>query len=116
MLSFAQSRPILIHTFFFSRMANKPWIGFAVRKAPGKSNLLVQDVAEGGPADKAGLRSGDELTTIDGRRVTDTTSFKQMFKNFSVGQTLAIEILRDDRGVDNAIQKTCHLVVGKKER
>jgi hypothetical protein len=95
-------------------MAGKPWIGFAVRKAPSKNNLVVQDVAENGPADKAGMRAGDEITTIDGRKVGDTTTFKSMLKNWSVGQSLAVEIQREDHG--NPVKKTCHLIVGRKEK
>lgn len=95
-------------------MAAKPWIGFAVRKAPSKNNLVVQDVAENGPADKAGMRAGDEITTIDGRKVGDTTTFKSMLKNWSVGQSLAVEIQREDHG--NLVKKTCHLIVGRKEK
>jgi S1-C subfamily serine protease len=68
-------------------MAGKPWIGFAVRKAPGKNTLLVQDVAENGPAEKSGLRSGDELSKIDGKPVPDINVFKGMFKNWVQAST-----------------------------
>ena len=40
----------------------------AVNRVYGfKNGVLVQEVQPGGPADKAGLKAGDIITTIDGR-------------------------------------------------
>jgi serine protease Do len=39
---------------------------------PGKSGVLVSQVFEGSPAEKAGLRAGDIIITLDGRRVDET--------------------------------------------
>ncbi len=33
--------------------------------------MLVQEVQPGGPADKAGLKPGDIITTVDGRPIKD---------------------------------------------
>ena len=37
--------------------------------APDKNGLRVDAVTPGGPADKAGVRDGDVLTAIDGKKL-----------------------------------------------
>ena len=96
--------------------AGAPWIGFAVKKNPGKEGLFVKDVTENGPAEKAGLKKEDEIFSIDGRRVTDPISFKSMFATWKVGNTIHLEVARDAFGVDNANRFTCTLIVGEKKR
>lgn len=48
--------------------------------------------------------------------MTDSGTFKSMFKNWRVGQTLTVEVLRDSMGVDNGKKLTCLLVVGEKKK
>ena len=44
----------------------------AVNRVYGfKNGVLVQQVQPGGPADKAGLKAGDIIVTIDGRQIKD---------------------------------------------
>jgi serine protease Do len=44
-----------------------------------EAGLLVGDVAEGGPADAAGIKSGDVIRSLDGRRVEEL-SFEQLYR------------------------------------
>lgn len=43
-----------------------PWIGVGVESAPGGPGVHVWTVAQGSPAEAAGVRSGDRLVAIDG--------------------------------------------------
>lgn len=98
----------------------RPWIGvrgtwlsgevinlFALPLAEG---ILVEDVDEGSPAEKAGLRAGmldvtieresvvlggDIIKTIDGADVTTPEQFVKVMKALRVGQTTELHILRD---------------------
>ena len=49
-----------------------PSLSAAVNRVYGfKNGVLVQEVQPGGPADKAGLKPGDIITTVDGRTIKD---------------------------------------------
>ena len=49
-----------------------PGLSGAVNRVYGfKNGVLVQEVQPGGPADKAGIKPGDIITTIDGRAIKD---------------------------------------------
>ena len=56
---------------------------------------LVGDVVADGPADKAGLKSGDVVETFNGRPVADSRHFKMEVANIPPGETVPVEVLRD---------------------
>ena len=47
------------------------FVGLGVEIRPTESLLEVVDVIPGGPANKGGLRAGDKIVAIDGKRVAD---------------------------------------------
>ena len=61
---------------------------------PGDSGVLVQDVMQGGPADRAGLRSGDIVVERDGVAVDDATTFRNEIAGLSPGETTTLKIWR----------------------
>ncbi len=83
----------------------RPWLGFAGRdvsadmaealgmKAP--SGVIVERVAEGGPADEAGLMPGDVVVSVDGRKVPDAQSLRFRLATKGVGETARVTVLRD---------------------
>jgi carboxyl-terminal processing protease len=44
-------------------------VGIGLRLAPGRASLRVLDTFPGSPAQRAGLRPGDEITAVDGLRL-----------------------------------------------
>jgi carboxyl-terminal processing protease len=44
-------------------------VGIGLRLAPGRASLRVLDTFPGSPAERAGLRPGDEITAVDGLRL-----------------------------------------------
>jgi carboxyl-terminal processing protease len=44
-------------------------VGIGLRLAPGRASLRVLDTFPGSPAERAGLRPGDEITSVDGLRL-----------------------------------------------
>jgi len=73
---------------------------------PGQG-ILVAQVAEDSPADKAGLRQGDIIVAYRGKPVQDVGNFRNRVSLTSPGSTEELEILRDGR------RKTVHVKIGK---
>jgi serine protease Do len=66
------------------------------------NGALVGDVVPGGPADKAGLKSGDVIEKFDGKPVTDSRHLKIEVARVAPGEKVPVEILRD--GSDKTLE------------
>jgi len=49
---------------------------------------------KGGPADKAGLKPGDILISVEGKPVTDTTEMLNLIAQLTPGQKAKMTVLR----------------------
>jgi len=63
------------------------------------SGVLVAEVHPGGPADRAGLKSGDVIVGFAGRPVTTPSQFQFRLATRSVGQTVPLEVIRRGRSL-----------------
>jgi len=59
--------------------------------------VIVDGVLSGGPAAKAGLREGDVITEINGKKITDGSVLLDVVANTPVGSTIQAKVLRDGR-------------------
>jgi len=68
----------------------------------GTGGALISDVEEASPADKAGLKSGDIITEVNGARVTDSADLRVRIAAMNPGTTAKVKIFRDgsDRDVN----------------
>lgn len=75
----------------------RAWIGIAPREflRPGVG-LYVAQVFEGTPADKGGLKEGDIITEVEGRKVTSIVGLQRAVFNKAIGDTVSMTIVRDD--------------------
>jgi hypothetical protein len=65
--------------------------------AAGRPNrVVVQSVLDGSPAGEAGLRAGDVILGYAGRRVFDGEELRSATTQGRAGESVAVEILRDD--------------------
>ncbi|MGW7355840.1 S1C family serine protease [Streptomyces sp. NPDC054802] len=62
------------------------------------SGVAVVSVAEGGPAEKAGLRAGDIITKIDDTRITTITSLAEALASRQPGETVSVTVEREGAG------------------
>ena len=70
--------------------------------------IYVVDVVSGGPADKAGLKAGDRIISIDNTEVAQKTDLGTLMQEHSAGDTLSITIARDGQ------MQTVSLTLGEK--
>lgn len=62
-----------------------------------EKGVLVGDVIEGSPAEKAGLRRGDVIIEFEGRKIEEPYQMRNMVADTSPGQTIALKIIRENR-------------------
>ncbi len=70
--------------------------------------IYVVDVVQGGPADKAGLKAGDRIVSVDGSEVAQKDDLGTIIQNHSAGDTLSITVARDGQ------MQTVSLTLGEK--
>ena len=87
-------------------------------KLPTKSGALVQDVTEGGPADKAGLRAGraatadglsaggDVIVAVDGKAVKSSDELVAIIAGKQPGDEVEVEYLRGRSGDPKTVKVT----------
>ena len=76
----------------------------AVNRVYGfKNGVLVQEVQPGGPADKAGLKAGDIIITIDGRTIKDGNDLVDEIASRRPGSTVRIGYMRDGKQADTTV-------------
>lgn len=64
-------------------------------KLEEQKGALVGDVVPSGPADKAGLKSGDVVVAFDGKEIRDSRHLKMQVARTKPGETATVKVLRD---------------------
>jgi serine protease Do len=73
----------------------------AVNRVYGfKNGVLVQQVQPNGPADKAGLKPGDIITTLDGRSIKDGDDLVSEIASRRPGSTIRLGFMREGKPQD----------------
>ena len=72
--------------------------------ASGASGAQIADVVPAGPAARAGLRTGDVIKTVGGKRVTDPTQLSTLVSAKKPGEQVAVVVTRN--GTTQTIQVT----------
>jgi serine protease Do len=63
----------------------------------GQEGAQVQIVRPGSPADRAGIRQGDVIVSIDGKDVTDPTNLRARTFTLPIGSEIPVDLFRDGR-------------------
>ncbi len=97
------------------------WIGLIVQpvdddlarylKIPGRlrrkdGGVLIKDVLSPSPAEKAGLRTGDIILTIDQRPIASRSDFRATLKETPTGHALSIKIWRAEHARTVSVKTT----------
>jgi len=76
----------------------------AVNRVYGfKNGVLVQSVVVGGPSDKAGIKGGDVIVTIDGRAIKDGDDLVNEITSRRPGSSVRIGYQRDGKPMDTTV-------------
>ena len=89
------------------------WIGVEVQeitpelaesfKLPDTEGALIAGVMRGSPADSAGIRPGDILLAIAGKRITDAQAMLEQVAAQTPGQKAPLKIRRDGKEVELSV-------------
>ncbi|RKU03018.1 2-alkenal reductase [Burkholderia sp. Nafp2/4-1b] len=73
-----------------------------------KSGAIVAGVLQGGPADKAGIKPGDILVSVNGDEITDTTKLLNTVAQIKPGTATKVHVVRKGKQFDVSV------VIGKR--
>jgi serine protease Do len=73
---------------------------FHLNKAVG---ALVSDVTPDSPGSKAGLKTGDVITELNGKAITDAGELQMLVGQQRPGDTIHLDVMRDDRPTTVAV-------------
>src|SRR6185369_9148979 len=90
-----------------SAAVKRPWLGAKLQEVTPEiadsmglkrpTGALVANVASGGPAARAGIKTGDVIVSIDGTVVDDPNSFDYRFATKPLGGNAQVALLRQGR-------------------
>jgi serine protease Do len=67
------------------------------------AGALVSDVQPDGPGAKAGLKTGDVITELDGKSITDSGELQMLVGQKRPGDTIHLAVMRDDKRTTVAV-------------
>jgi len=96
-----------------SGAVKRPWLGAKLQEVTPEiaeslglkrpSGALVASVAAGGPAARAGIKTGDLIVSIDGTPVEDPNAFDYRFATKALGGTAQVGLLRQAKEMTVAV-------------
>jgi serine protease DegQ len=96
------------------------WVGVAVQELTPElaesfrlgdvQGVLISEVVRGSPADQAGIRPGDILTTVDNKPLTDSNAMLETISALPPGKVVVLKLLRNQR------ELAVEVKVGKRPR
>ncbi len=92
--------PILndLLTIGITRRPPRPWLGLYATEAD--EALVVGGLANGGPAERAGVRAGDRILAVGEERVTDLAGlWRRVWASGAPGATITLRLQRDEATV-----------------
>src|SRR3954447_8601648 len=89
-------------------------LGAGLRPADGADGVVLQDLAEDGPAARAGLRAGDRLLRVDGASVDAACALERFLLARSPGQEVTLTVRRGPSILEKPVRLAGALAVHQK--
>lgn len=93
---------------------SRGWLGITLQDIPfekmkalklsSTKGALVMEVVRGGPAEKAGIKTGDVITSYNGKEITDSGALRNLVANARIGNTVKLGILRNGKNLSVSVQ------------
>jgi hypothetical protein len=80
--------------FAAPRASNPAFLGVQMLDAGGRGPCMIQAATHDGPAEAAGLRSGDIVLTVDGKPIADCSALLDVITAHAPGDTVEVKIQR----------------------
>lgn len=61
------------------------------------NGAVIDNIPDGSPAGESGLQSGDRITHVDDRPVTNASSLTAIVREYAAGDTVTVTYIRDDQ-------------------
>lgn len=72
--------------------------------AARNGGVLISEVSEDSPAEKAGLKAGDVIVEVNDEKVSDASDVSEIITDLKPGDKASLEILRDKRPMTVAVE------------
>lgn len=82
-------------------------IGVSIRDAQGadaNAGVVVEDVTQDGPAEKAGIKKGDVFVEFDAERVRSARQLTRLVQETPVGRKVQASVMRDGQKVNVTVE------------
>ncbi len=76
-----------------SAKENKPTSSFKIDESV--KGVVITATAQGGPADKAGIKAGDVVTSVDGTEMRSSDKLRRYVANLRPGTTSRFTVVRN---------------------
>jgi serine protease DegQ len=73
-------------------------------KLSRREGVIIAGVVRGGPAAKAGIRTGDIVTEVAGTPISDTTTMLNLIAQLPPGREIVIKVARANQSIDVKLQ------------
>ena len=80
------------------------------------SGALVAKVMRGSPAEKAGIKAGDVITSIEGKNIQDSVAAMAVIAGLKPGKDAKFQLTRSEKGIDLAINVAKRLRAPRQQR
>lgn len=95
----------IVNEFVSKGSVSRPFLGIRYRFISKDVAILnevpqgdyIQEVVQGGPADKAGVKEGDIVTKVNGQTIDSEDKVSKIIASSSIGSTIELTIWRDGK-------------------
>ena len=78
----------------------RAYLGTVPDYASDETGVLLSDVAAGAPADKAGVKGGDIIVELAGRKIENIYDYTYAIEALKIGQETSLAVLRKGKRLE----------------
>lgn len=79
---------------------------------PDQNGAMITEVNQDTPAGAAGLKNGDVIREVDGKKITDSSQLRLMISQTAPGTKVTLTVLRNDSG-KKSVEKKISVTLGE---